>query len=565
MRGRPSVAPASAALPWWATPRGAAIIVAAVAVAAFARSLGNGFTYDEGLVLVGAQRFLQSGSFGTLLSKDYFGASLEGTWRPFCTLTYMLDAMVSFHPAVFKLDSLLGHIAAAWLLMALTRRLLPEGRRRWVIVAGLLFALHPITTETVDNASFREDSLVTAFTLATLVLSLDRRPALALLCYALGLLSKESAVMAPALLAILRLGRFDRENPRAWGPPEPVIPAPMSLVARRLVIELIPFGILTLIYLGIRFGPMKTPVVYAQYPGGTFGATLIGLPAIWAHDLRLLVWPWPLCADYTGYFRFGAQPWAPVLLSSAIILGYLGLIVFAVRRSERVVALGLGWFLLTLLPVSNLLPIPIPAAERFLYLPLCGIAMAAAPLFGRFTESHPAPARRRGTLLGVGLLAAFAVVVNLRHGDWHDDQRLWLATVAVNPRSCGAQSAVGGSLLSRGMISGDPELLRASAAREELALRLCSDDSDPFRAAFAYTRLGAARALLDDRAAARLALERATVLHPRYALPFAWLGYLAYQEGDQAVAAMQLKKAIIDLGPPDATVAAVARYYVDKI
>jgi hypothetical protein len=565
MRGRPSVAPASAALPWWATPRGAGVIVAAVAVIAFARSLGNGFTYDEGLVLVGAQRFLQSGSFGTLLSKDYFGASLEGTWRPFCTLTYMLDAMVSFHPAVFKLDSLVGHIVAAWLLMALTRRLLPDGRRRWAIVAGLLFVLHPITAETVDNASFREDSLVTAFTLATLILSLDRRRGLALLCYGLGLLSKESAVIAPALLAILRLGRFDRENPRAWGPPEPASPVPFSMTVRRLVIELIPFGLLTVVYLGIRFGPMKTPVAYAQYPGGTFGATLIGLPAIWAHDLRLLIWPWPLCADYTGYFRFGAQPWGPVLLSAAIVLGYLGLIVFAIRRGERVVALGLGWFLLALLPVSNLLPIPIPAAERFLYLPLCGIALAAAPLFGRFTESHPAPARRRGTLLGVGLLAAFAVLLNLRHGDWHDDQRLWLATVAVNPRSCGAQSAVGGGLLSRGMVSGDPALLRASAAREELALRLCSDDSDPFRAAFAYTRLGAARALLDDRAAARLALERATVLHPRYALPFAWLGYLAYQEGDQAVAAMLLKKAIFDLGPPDATVAAVARYYVDKI
>ena len=127
MRGRPPVAPASAALPWWATPRGAAIIVALVAVAAFARALGNGFTYDEGLVLVGAQRFLQSGSFGTLLSKGYFGASLEGTWRPFCTLTYMLDAMVSFHPAVFKLDSLGWHIVAAWLLMALCPAPLARG------------------------------------------------------------------------------------------------------------------------------------------------------------------------------------------------------------------------------------------------------------------------------------------------------------------------------------------------------------------------------------------------------------------------------------------------------
>jgi tetratricopeptide (TPR) repeat protein len=115
------------------------------------------------------------------------------------------------------------------------------------------------------------------------------------------------------------------------------------------------------------------------------------------------------------------------------------------------------------------------------------------------------------------------------------------------------------------MKSGDPATLRASAAREELALTLCSDESDPFRAAFTYTRLGAARALLDDRAGARAALERAAALHPRYALPFAWLGYLAYQEGDPAASAMLLKKAIIDLGPPDATVAAVAQIYVDKI
>jgi protein O-mannosyl-transferase len=542
------------------------MIVAAAAIVAFARALGNGFTYDEGLVLVGAQRFLQGGSFGTLFSTNYFAASLEGTWRPFCTFTYMLDALVSFHPVVFKAASLIWHIGAAWLLMALFRRLVPESRRRWAIVAGLLFALHPITAETVDNASFREDSLVTVFTLGTLILALDRRPALSLLCYGLGLLSKESAVMAPALLALLRLGRFDRETPRIWGgPPEPASPAPFWTVARRLVVELIPYGVITVGYLAVRFGPMKTPVAYAQYPGGSFAGTLIGLPAIWAHDLRLLVWPWPLCADYTGYFRFGAQPLGPVLLAGAGVFSYLGLIAFAVWRGERVVALGLGWFLLTLLPVSNLLPIPIPAAERFLYLPLCGIGLGAAAASALFMERHPAPARRRGALLGAGALLALAAALNARHGDWYDDHRLWLATVAVNPRSCGAQSAVGGGLLSRGMISGDPEVLRAAAAREELALTLCKDDSDPFRAAFAYTRLGAARALLDDKAGARLALERATVLHPRYALPFAWLGYLAYQDGDQAVAAMLLKKAIIDLGPPDATVAAVARYYVDKI
>ncbi len=557
MGGRPE-APAPVALPWWAVPRVAAVIVGAAAIIAYARALGNAFTYDEGLVILGAQRFLQSASFGALFSPSYFSGSLEGTWRPVCTFTYMLDALVSMHPAVFKAQSLLWHIGAALLLMTLVRRLLPESRRRYALVAGLLFALHPVTAETVDNASFREDSLVTVFTLATLILALDGRRKLALLTFTLGLLSKESAVVAPALLAILRIGRFDGSPAR-----------PVRATAVALLRELVPFGAIALIYLGLRFGPMRMPGTYAQYPGGNFARTLIGLPAIWAHDIRLLVWPWPLCADYTGYFRFGDQPLGPVLVSLAVVLGYLGVAVLALRRGARVVALGLGWFLLTLLPVSNLLPIPIPAAERFLYLPLCGIALAAAASFGGLMEGlqhRPAPgARRVAAGLGIGVLVAFTVLLNLRHGDWRDDQTLWLATVAVNPRSCGAQSAVGGNLLSRGMVSGEHAVLLASAAREELALSLCSDDSDPFRASAAYTRLGAARALLDDRAGARDALIHAIRLTPRNPLPVAWLGYQAYREGDMNAAADLLKRAIIDLGPPDGTVAAVAQLYVDKI
>ncbi|HXU62241.1 MAG TPA: hypothetical protein VN962_11095 [Polyangia bacterium] len=546
---------------WWATPRGAATIVAAAALLAFAGSLGNGFTYDEGLVILGAQRFLQSGSFGVLFSKSYFAYSLEGTWRPVCTFTYMLDAAVSMHPAVFKMDSLLWHMLAAWLLMALTRRLLPPERRRWALLAGLFFVVHPLATETVDNASFREDSLVTVFTLATLLLALDGRRRLALLCYGLGLLSKESAVMAPALLGILRLAGFDGQR---RGPDAPRLPAGRRDRIRWAVRELVPFALVTAVYLALRFGPMNTPVAYARYPGGTFGATLMGLPAIWAHDLRLVVWPWPLCAEYTGFFRFGPQPWGPVALAGLAILAYAGMIVVAARRGARAVAFGLGWFLLALVPVSNLLPIPIPAAERFLYLPLCGVALALAAAFGWLAENRPAQARGTGAALAA-LLVVFVGLTNLRHRDWRDDHALWLATVAVNPRSCGAQSAVGGGLLSQGMATGDAQALRESVRRQELALSLCSDESEPFRAAFTYTRLGAALALLDDRREARAALERAVALYPRLALPVVWLGYVAYRDGDIETAAALLKRAIIDMGPPDSTVADVARLYVDKL
>ena len=554
--------------PWWGRARPAAAIVAILAVAAFARSLANDFTYDEPLVIVRAQNFLRSGSFGTLLSKDYFGASLEGTWRPFCTLTYMLDAAIGMHPAVFKAQSLVWHIGAAWLLMALARRLLPERARRWALAAGLFFALHPITTETVDNASFREDSLVTFFVLATLLASLAGRRWLALGAFVLGLLSKESAVVAPALLLLIRAAGLDR----AGAPPpsrRSAAPPAGRPALGALLGEVVPMGIVTVAYLAIRFGPMATPIQYARYPGGTFVATLAGLPAIWAHDIRLLLVPWPLCADYTGYFRFGRQalqPPAAFAGALAAVLALVALAIAAVRRGRPLIAFGIAWFFVALVPVSNLMPIPIPAAERFLYLPLAGIALAVAAAAAAAAERLSRAAVRPALAAVAALAAAYIVVCNRRHRDWHDDATLWRATTVVNPRSCGAQGAVGGGLFDEAVAAGDaPALLRQSAARQELALSLCADDSDPYRAGMLYTRLGAARALLGDRAGARAALERAAALFPRYALAYAWMGYLAYQEDDLDRAAALLKYALIDLGPPDGGVATVARRYVDKL
>jgi hypothetical protein len=547
--------------PWWGRPRPGALLVAAVVALVFGRSLANGFTYDEPLVIVQAQDFLKSTDFGALFSKDYFSASLEGTWRPFCTFTYMLDALVAFSPGVFKAQSLAWHVAAAWLVTALARRLLPEGHRRYAFVAGLAFALHPVTVETVDNASFREDSLVTFWTLATLLLELRGRRVWALVAFALGLLSKESAVMAPVLLGVIRLAfpRFSR--------PEAGEGTSRAARAGALAGELLPFGVVGASYLAVRFGPMGTVGQYALYPGGSLAGTLLGMPVVWAHDLRLVVAPWPLCADYTGYFTFGAGrvPLPALVLSSLVVAGFLGGVALAARRGQRLVAFGLGWFALALLPVSNFIPVPVPAAERFLMLPLVGVALAAAAATGLLAD-RLSPARRRAArAAGLAVLVVFAALVNVRHGAWRDDETLWLETVAVNPRACGAQSAVGGTLLSRGIATRATETLRDSVRHQELALSLCADRADAARAAIIYTRLGAGQAMLNHLGPARVSLERAVELMPRYPLAVVWLGYVHFLMGQKIEAATLLKHAIIDLGPPDGGVAEVAQWYVDKL
>jgi hypothetical protein len=530
------------------------LAVVLAAVIAFGGSLRNQFTYDEGLVIGEADGFLRSGSLATLVSPRYFAASREGTYRPVVTLSYMVDRAVSPEPLVFKLQSLLWHIACALLVLQLARRLLPAEQRSYAVVAGLLFALHPLGTETVDNASFREDALVTFFTAAALLLAWSRRLPAAVGCYALALLSKESAVVMPALLL---MGNLSRSGAAARGESG-------SQRRSRMVRESVVLGTVTLVYLAIRFGPMNTPGAYASFPGGTRAATLLEMPAVFAHYLRLLVVPWPLCADYTGYFDFGPQPWAARVPAFLLLAAFVTVTVTAYLRRQRLIAFALGWFALALLPVSNIIPVPVPAAERFLYLPLVGVSLALAAAVPLVVARWP---RSRTALIfaGAGVAIAFIVVANLRHGDWHDNDRLWAATARVNPRSCGAQSAMGGARLREGINSRAPATLAEGVALEELALRLCPPDADPPRGAVMLTRLGAANAVLGQLNPARQALDHAIRLSPRDPLAVVWLGYVQFMAGDKRAAEASLRHAVIDLGPPNATVAQVASQYMDKL
>src|SRR5262249_12586675 len=119
------------------------------------------------------------------------------------------------------------------------------------------------------------------------------------------------------------------------------------------------------------------PPEYASYAAGSFLATVAGMPRVFAHYLRLLVVPWPLCANYLGVFEVGADHgllrWASVALLAAVLAG-----VTLLLRRRHLIGAGGAWFLVALGPVANLLPLPVPVAERFLYLPLIGVAITLA-------------------------------------------------------------------------------------------------------------------------------------------------------------------------------------------
>ncbi|HEY3358219.1 MAG TPA: tetratricopeptide repeat protein [Polyangia bacterium] len=553
--GRSAAAPAPAAAgprlgswllrhPW--------VFVVLAGLIAFGGALGNRFTYDDRMVIEEAEPLLRDlPLLSTVLSRDYFLTSHESTYRPVVTLSYALDyALGGLTPVGYHAQSVLWHLGCALLVYALARRLLPRAGRGVALVAGLLFAVHPALTEAIDNASFREDPLATFFTLLALLLALrNTRAALwgALASYLVALFAKESALVMPLLLAGARWSLPAEERDR-WD--------------RRA--ELGGFVAVSLVFVVVRFVVMTSGPDYGEHPGGTLFATLLGTPPIFARYLRLLVLPWPLCADYSGVFDFPPRA-LPLVLSVLALAAYLALTVWLWRR-HRLAAFGLAWFLVALGPVSNLIAIPVPAAERFLYLPLAGIALAAAAGAGALAPRVAGRARTLATLGGLVALIALATASNLRHPAWRDNHALWSRTARDFPRSWGAHHGLGVELKEHGelaraaaeleqalgsrptrsaraLIVNDLGIVYGMQGRLDESARMLRRALDDAPHAKTWLNLGITLARSGDTAGAAAAYQEAIRKNPLYARAHAMLATLRLGQGALAEAEAHLEKA----------------------
>ena len=193
-------------------------------------------TVQEGLTLDGV--------------KWAFGALHASNWHPVTWLSHMLDCTLHrLNAGGHHFTNVLLHAANTVFLFGL---LLGWTGARWrsAVVAGL-FAWHPLHVESVAWVAERKDVLSTLFLLATLHAYgryTVRRAwgwyALALVWFALGLMSKAMLVTLPCLLLLLdywplRRWRFGaaRDGEEPPGPP---------VRLRTILLEKIPFFLLTL-------------------------------------------------------------------------------------------------------------------------------------------------------------------------------------------------------------------------------------------------------------------------------------------------------------------------------
>ena len=354
-------------------------------------------------------------------------------WFSTEALDYLPLTQVSFRlewpwwgedPLPYRIDNLLLHGTNALLLWRLLLRLRVPGA--WY--GALLFAVHPVNVASVAWIAERKNTLSMAFYLLSLLgwVAADDQPSgrrrlgyfgLSLLAFALALLSKSSVVMLPCVLGLLT---WWRRGGVRWSDGWRMVPFfALALAA----------GLVTIWFQHHRaMGTDPAPVLMSWTARGF----LVGRVLLFYLGKTLL--PWHLGMIYPRWTP-GALPWAALPL--LVVAGGFGAAWLGRRRWGRGPVVALGYFALTVLPVSGLIAMAFAklsfVSDHLVYVPMIGLLAGVSAGLTTFRE-RSGPGTRGACLAAMVLLAGGLVLAARQRADeFGSSRRLWTAALRVNP------------------------------------------------------------------------------------------------------------------------------------
>jgi Flp pilus assembly protein TadD len=387
-------------------------------------------------------------------------------WHPITYITYIVDWQLNgSNPLGYHVTNLIFHLADTVLLFLLFQRM--TGRLWPSAFVAALFAWHPLHVESVAWVSERKDVLSAFFWILAMMAyvryvefiradgpsqggeegvpelempNLGRRRgyyALALLCFALGLMSKPMVVTLPCVLMLMDywpLRRFSISPP----------PRPAQLLG--LIMEKLPFFSLALAASVVTYIVQKAGGAVASLDATPFSARLPNAALAYLRYMGKAIWPAHLSVmyPYPSHLTIGIGICAALVLS--IISGF-----FLWRAKQQpFLIVGWLWFVGTLVPVIGLVQVGAQSmADRYTYIP--SIGLFALLVWGAESLCN-ALANRREILIGLGSasLAGCLACTSVQLSYWQNSEKLFRHAVTLDPDNYLAYDGLGKALEDQG-------------------------------------------------------------------------------------------------------------------
>jgi len=392
---------------------------------------GNVFTQQG---LAGTEDIFTSDAFTGFFGEQAANNVAGGRYRPFTHFMFALEKEIfGFNPMVGHIQNILLYIGLLLVVFAFMRRLFPEDNKNKTIffsvplVITALFAAHPLHSEAVANIKGVDEIVVMLCSVGAMILMFDyvKKPAfwrlpVAALLFLIALFSKESAITWLAVLVAM-LYFFTNAKTKDY-----------LITTGTLLIP-------TIIFLAIRYqvvgGLLNTSIpkeiLNNPFIHSTKSEEIATVIFTWLMYVKLLIFPHPLTHDYypkqIAITNFGD----PLVLLMLALVVLSVIVIIRGLKTKSIVSFSLIFFWATFSIVSNLLfNIGTFMNERFMFIPLLGVAMIAGYYFGKY---RPKAKWLSAVLLIV--LGLYSVKTISRSFAWKDNETLFLTDVKTSTNS----------------------------------------------------------------------------------------------------------------------------------
>jgi tetratricopeptide (TPR) repeat protein len=314
---------------------------------------------DDQLILNNPQ--LQGLTF--LKLKEIFTEAVFGLYHPVTTLSWAIEySLFGLDPYYFHLNNIVLHLINAILVFYFIQKLLKN--KLVALFCSLLFIIHPMHVENVAWLSSRKDLVYTFFFLLGLIQYLRYKQRskvsaifLTSLFFILSLFSKSNAVVFPAVLLLIDL-HFDKK------------------VDFKSVVSKVPFFLLSALFVYITIHTQSEEGFIKDFEGTYNWINRIFMafysPVYYLFKLIIPIHLFPknlYPQEVNGFLPFQYYLGLPALILLAVS-------VWLQQKSRRIWILGLGFFLIIILPVLKIIPTGNDlVSNRYVYLPYLGLYM----------------------------------------------------------------------------------------------------------------------------------------------------------------------------------------------
>jgi tetratricopeptide (TPR) repeat protein len=518
------------------------LLLIALSALPYLPSLKYQFVYDDEVQIVNNTSIqswdaVPSYFTSTLFGSDDRTAASNFHYRPIFFLWLRInDSLWGRNPVGWHASALCLHLAVTVLVFFLLRR---NVKNSWIaVVAALIFGVYPAHIESVVWVSGATDPLAALFLLGSVLLWLSgsgwkNSPGRigSLVCYAAALLTKETAIVFPAIVFIYAL--LGVENTRT---PEAadggLAPEANVRTAFQAIAETVPFLVVSALYLAARYVVLRG--VPTQVPWLATRDALVTVPLVLVFYLRHLIWPFGLSLFYS--FPVIPSPMNVLFWLPVATLAALAALIYTWwrRTNESSIALAVAWCFLPLLPVLDiaLFQRDDTVHDRYLYLPSIGIAIGAALLLHPSTRALEKWRRPRLAFTVAAILItilAFSTVA--QSAPWQDNLALYIHACERSPKNTIARNNLAAEFVKQGRLGDASPIFQA----------VLLDRPDYWLANYNFGYLNYRLKHFD---VAEDYLRRAIALNPADPDEHAYLGLTYFHVNRFADAAAELRSAI---------------------